>query len=314
MKFSVGLQFTNDAFTDAIIKNKESLYEVYFSWGNTPNGRSNQLMSDKYTPWELVQKQEDVLKRLNDSNLKFNLLFNGNCYGVESQSWALMNKVGETIDYIKSKFNLSSITTTSPLIAKFVKANFEDIETRSSVNMEIGSVEGMDYLKNYFDGYYVKKELNRDLKEIEKLHKYATDNGKNLYLLANSGCLNNCSAHNFHNNLVSHEEEIAKMNNAYQFPGICKEFIKDENNLKKLIERTNFIRPEDISLYEPYFKSAKLATRVHRHPEMVLNSYVKQKFSGNILELLEPAHNIYPYIIENSRPLKLVKLNDIVQV
>ena len=33
--------------------------------------------------------------------------------------------------------------------------------------------------------------------------------GKELYMLANSGCLNNCSAHVFHDNLVAHEAQIA---------------------------------------------------------------------------------------------------------
>ena len=77
-----------------------------------------------------------------------------------------------------------------------------------------------------------------------------------------------------------------------------------------LIHDTNFVRPEDIGKYEPYFDGVKLATRVHRAPSMVLNSYIREKYSGNILELLEPAHSIYPYVIENGEPLRLVKINE----
>ena len=54
----------------------------------------------------------------------------------------------------------------------------------------------------------------------------------------------------------------------------------------------------------------KLATRVHRCPEMVLASYVGGRYSGNILELLEPAHSIYPYVVENGDPLRLIKLEE----
>ena len=43
MKFTVGLQFTNEAFLDCIVEQKEHIDEVYFSWGDFPNGRSNQL-------------------------------------------------------------------------------------------------------------------------------------------------------------------------------------------------------------------------------------------------------------------------------
>ena len=47
---------------------------------------------------------------------------------------------------------MASVTTTSPLIAKFIKNNFEELEVRASVNMEIGTVQGLDYLAEYFDG------------------------------------------------------------------------------------------------------------------------------------------------------------------
>lgn len=207
---------------------------------------------------------------------------------------------------------LRSISTTaSPLIAKFVKSNFQDVKTRASVNMEIGTVQGMDYLARYFDGYYMKRELNRDFAAIENLSNWCRDNGKELHLLANSGCLNHCSAHNFHDNLVAHETEISKMDNAYSFTGICREYLSSPEHYISLIRDTNFIRPEDIHKYEPYFETAKLATRIHRNPAMVLGSYVRGKYSGNILELLEPAHSIYPYVVENGDPLRLVKLEEV---
>ena len=41
MKFMVGLQNRNDDFLQSIIQNKEHIYEVYFSWGDFPNGRNN---------------------------------------------------------------------------------------------------------------------------------------------------------------------------------------------------------------------------------------------------------------------------------
>lgn len=310
MKFMVGLQFANKAFTDFIIENKEHINEVYFSWSDFPNGRSNQLMDSDLLPWQMQRLQTDTLELLNNSGIKMNVLFNANCYGAQSLSWHLFEKVGKTVDFLKNRYSLTSVTTTSPLIAKFVKANFNDIELRASVNMEIGSTEGMEYLLDYFDSFYLKRELNRDLDKISELSDFAASNGKKLYALANSGCLNNCSAHNFHDNLVAHEAEISQMNNAYEFNGICKEFLKKEENLKKLAQYTNFIRPEDISKYDTLFYAVKLATRVHKNPETVLKSYINQKYAGNILDILEPAHSIYPYVLENGEPLRLVKLDD----
>jgi hypothetical protein len=134
------------------------------------------------------------------------------------------------IDYISREYVLSSVTTSSILIAKFIKSNFEDIDVRASVNMEIGSVEGMSYVSDYFDSFYVRRELNRNLPMLLRLRKWCDENGKQMYLLANSGCLNNCSAHIFHDNLVAHEAEISAMDNGYQFRGVCWDFLSDENN------------------------------------------------------------------------------------
>ena len=310
MKFTVGLQYTDDAFLDCILENREHIAEVYFAWGDFPNGRSNQLQNAQYTPWELQQRQMQVLQRLAEGGLGMNLLFNANCYGEDSQSRAFFHRIGQTVEYIAQSYGLQSVTTASPLIAKFIQCNFPEIGVRASVNMEIGTVQGMDYLAEYFDGYYMKRELNRDLEAVETLSTWCAENGKKLHMLANSGCLNHCSAHNFHDNLVAHEHQIAKMDNAYQFGGICREYLRQESHYRALIEDTNFIRPEDIYKYEPYFETAKLATRIHRNPSMVLRSYIRGRYSGNILELLEPAHSIYPYIVENGDPLRLVKLDE----
>ena len=91
-------------------------------------------------------------------------------------------------------------------------------------------------------GYYIKRELNGDLNKIKELFRLAQANGKNLYLLANSGCPNDCSAHNFHDNLVAHESEIAQMDNAYDFHGTCHVYLKNERHYQALIEYTNFVR------------------------------------------------------------------------
>lgn len=308
MKFMVGLQYTKPELIDCIIELKSQISEVYFSWGDFPNGRSNQLETEGYMPWELQELQIKALKRLTEENISLNLLFNANCYGKDSQSRIFFEKIGGTVDYLLAHFNLRSITTTSPLIAKFIKQNFEELEVRASVNMEIGTIQGMRYLADYFDSYYMKRELNRDFEAIKVLSDWCKENGKKLYMLANSGCLNHCSAHNFHDNLVAHESEIAKMDNAYNFQGMCREYLKKEENYRVLINDTNFIRPEDMEKYDAYFESAKLATRIHRNPCIVVRSYCRGRYSGNLLELLEPAHNIYPYVIENGEPLKLKKI------
>ena len=70
-----------------------------------------------------------------------------------------------------------------------------------------------------------------------------------------------------------------------------------------MLDNTSYIRPEDICYYEEIFSAVKLATRVNSNPIKILKSYVNGKYSGSILDLLEPNHTsiIYPYLLENKK-------------
>lgn len=305
MKYSVGYQLRESSdFLESIIRNKDHIHEVYFSWGDFANGRNSQIRQDGMTPWEAQRKQETELRMISEQGIKLNLLFNATCYGKDSQSKAFFKKIGETISYIKDNMGLASITTTSPLIAKFVKQNFEGIDVRASVNLSIGTVEGMDYVKEYFDSFYLKRELNRDLNRIIELKDWCDHRGKTLYGLANSGCLNNCSAHVFHDNLVSHESEIASMDNGYAFEGICRKYLKKREDAHALLDYTSYIRPEDVHHYEGIFPAMKLATRVSMYPVRILKAYIEDHaYKGSVMDLLEPNHTgaLYPWLLENER-------------
>lgn len=305
MKFSVGYRVsTSNSIVNSIIKNRKNIYEVYFSWGDFANGRNSLGLNPDLTPWEEQNLMEKDLKTFTDNNISLNVLFNGMCYGKDSLSKSFFNKIGMTVDYLLRNYSLTSVTTTSPVIAKFIKSNFENLDVRASVNMGVNSIESFSYISDYFDSFYLARELNRNFNAIKKIKAWCDYNGKNLHALANSGCLNNCSAHTFHDNLVAHEKEIAQMDNGFAFEGICKTFLNKPENKEKIFEITNFIRPEDTYLYEGLFTSLKLATRVSRNPSAIINAYIKDSsFSGNTLDLLEPSHSgvFYPQILFNKK-------------
>lgn len=302
MKYIVGYPIEkNEAYLDEIAKRKSFVSEVYFSFVGVPNGRSSVLAEgSSITAIEQMRQIED-LKRLSGEGIKLNMLFNANCYGRESQSRSFFYRIGNIIELFKRECNLSSVTTSSPLIAKFVKANFEGLDVRASVNMEIGTPEGFSYVSELFDSFYIKREMNRNIAALMRMRSWCDENGKEMYLLANSGCLNDCSAHIFHDNLVAHEAEISEMDNGYQFTGVCRDFLSRKENFYKWLERTNFIRPEDIPLYEKITPAMKLATRVNPSPIRILRAYTEMRYRGAITELLEPDHTglFYPDYIEN---------------
>ena len=303
MQFSVGYTTgASERFLEEIVRLKKDIKEVYFSWGTMPSGRNAQTKVEALTPWEAQAKQLRDLTYLHREGLTFNLLFNANCYGEGAQSRAFFETVGETVEYVGTHFSLASVTTTSPLVAKFLKQNFKEIDVRASVNMGIGTTRAMDYVADLFDSFYVKRELNRDLNALGEIRRWCDQNGKEMYLLANSGCLADCAAHTFHDNLVAHEAGAEKMDNGSQFEGLCRTYLSQ--NKAALLTATSYIRPEDTALFEGLTPAMKLATRVHGCPERVLRAYIEKKsYCGNMAELLEPNHagTIYPYVLDNGR-------------
>ena len=281
MKFSAGYQ-ADEAWVDALVARRDALCDVYFAFGSMPSGRKA-VMSE--------ERQLEDLGRIADAGIPLHILFNANCYGARAQARSFFAEIGETIERFAADGALTGVTTTSPLVAKFVKDNFPQLETRASVNMEIGTAEGMDYLSDVFDGYYLKRELNRDLAAVRRIKEWCDAHGKRLYLLANSGCLNFCSSHVFHDNLVAHEAEIAREDNGYAYGGTCWKWLAKPENRAMWMERTNWIAPEDVANYEGLCTAMKLATRINEHPVRILESYATGSHLGDIMSLLEPNHS-----------------------
>ena len=307
MKFAVGYQLSENFeqdFIKIIEKYKDSISEVYFPWLDTASGRGSLVDNNGYFDWSVQEKLVSDLRKIKSMGIKTDLLFNGNCYGAEALSISLENRISSIIDYLnESEISVDIITTTSPAIAFTIKKNYKSIEVRASVNMRIGTIKGMQYLEDLFDSFYIQRDYNRDFVRIKELKFWCDKNEKKLLLLANSGCMSFCSCQTFHDNMVSHNSEIENRKNMPDFmPHSCWNHLKNQKNWSTLLQNT-WIRPEDLGNYDEYFDVVKLATRMHRLPAMVIDSYVKRRYYGNLLDLFEPGFGpaIAPYVIDNSR-------------
>lgn len=303
MKLFVGYQMcAGKSFLNGILACKEQIGEVYFSWDNMASGRSIVGLQQDLLPWEASQRQRQELSEIASAGIGLNLLLNANCYGARSLERSFFQSIGDLVDYLQKELNLVSVTTTSPIIGRFLRSNFTGLEVRASVNMEIGTPEGMDYLADSFDSFYVKRELNRDMSALRRLRQHCDETGKGLHMLANSGCLNNCSARQFHDNLVAHEQEIARMDNAFTFHSVCREFLGKDDHRQELLRLSNWVRPEDLHHYEGLVDGVKLATRISPNPLAILNAYAHRRYCGNVLDLMEPDFSglYYPTVLDNS--------------
>ena len=304
LKLSVGYQHSDEVpFSSIVARYRNSIEEVYFSWVDQPSGRSMLGGRDGFFDYSLQQDLTEQLRLIKADGIKLNLLFNANCYGEEAISRVLEGRVMSIIEHLEYEGVCpEGITTTSPAIAYIVKQHYSDIDVKASVNMRISSIEGMAYVSELFDSFCLAKECNRDIARLRELYDYARENGKRITLLANSGCLRNCSGQIFHDNMVAHEAEISKQKNIDFLPYTCYRLLRDTKNHSTVLKNT-WIRPEDIKNYEGLCDNIKLATRMHALPAMVIDAYARRSYSGNLLDLFEPGHGplLAPLVIDNDR-------------
>lgn len=304
LKLSVGYQYSEKfSFSKIVSDYAKSIDEVYFPWIDSASGRSMIGGYDGYFDYGLQNILLDELKRIKATDIKLDLLFNANCYGEEAMSEVLRGKVYSIIDFLEdSGVKPDIVTTTSPAIAFMVKQRYPEIELKASVNMKISTVKGMQYVSHLFDSFCVAKECNRDIERLKTLKAWAEENGKKLTILANSGCMRDCSGQIFHDNMVAHEQQISKQKNIEFVPYMCWQYLEDKKNFVSVLQNT-WIRPEDIDNYEGLVDTVKLATRAHQLPGMVIGAYARRMYSGNLLDLFEPGFGsaFAPYVIDSSK-------------
>ena len=304
LKLSVGYQYSEKFLFSKIVSDyAQSIEEVYFPWVDAASGRSMIGGYDGYFDYGLQNILIGELKKIKELGIKLDLLYNANCYGEDAMSEVLRGKVYSVIDFLDDNgIKVDVITTTSPAIACMVKEQYPEIELKASVNMKISTVKGMQYVAHLFDSFCVAKECNRDIEKLKMLKAWAQENGKKITILANSGCMRDCSGQIFHDNMVAHEYEISKQKNINFLPYMCWQYLKDKANYPAVLQNT-WIRPEDIDNYEGLVDTVKLATRAHQLPGMVIGAYARRMYSGNLLDLFEPGFGpaFAPYAIDSSK-------------
>jgi collagenase-like PrtC family protease len=305
MRFAIGYQLPDedDSTVEMVRDFRPHVAEVYFALPGQASGRSPLGRGDGWNVEEAKAVMREDLAELSGLGIDLVLLFNAACYGGNGISAAFARETVKTVSELRDSCGLSAVTTTSPFVARVLRESVPEVKVRASVNMRVGSERAMEYLAPFFDGYYLRRELNRCPGEIEQLKTWCDNHGKSLHLLANSGCLRDCAFQSFHDNLVAHESEAAQTENVpLKYPAPCWEFLDNPETQKRLLAN-DWIRPEDLRHYERWFDTAKLATRMHPRPRQVLSAYVRGRHAGNILDLLEPGHGalLGNAILDNTR-------------
>ena len=290
MKFSIGYQLPDedDSILEIARDYRDSICGVYFSMAGHSSARS--VVDGRA---EAMMMEE--LRAISDLGIPVTLLFNANCYGGRAISGEFRDEIARTVKGAMDLLDLREVTTTSPFVARVVKQRFATLRVCASVNMWIGTPQAMEYLGDDFDSFYLQREYNRDLRRLSRVKSWCDAHGKQLKLLANSGCMYMCAFHTFHDNLVAHEAEVARSGNVFsRYPSPCWDYMRGlpDAEAAACFLRSGWIFPGDVPRYEPYCSEMKLATRMHSNPRRVVMAYAGGRFHGNLLDLTEPSYSL----------------------
>ena len=291
--------FFNAPFQEACARHLGRIREVFFAWPGVLSCRP----APEFTP-EVRQRLLDDLSWARANGIELDTLFNSNCYGDEAISPELADFVSRVLNEMDAEGLFpDTVTTTSPFIATVLRRRFPQVKIRWSVNIRVHGTVGFESVLELFDSFYVSREHQRELDYLSAISDWAKAHGKVVGMQANSGCIRQCPFQTFHDNLHGHGDgrrpkdvETAK---EYDFSFFrCKTHYARGNHEDFL--RATWLRPEDMPEYEPFVDIVKLATRRHPDPVGVLDAYATYSHSGNLADLMDPAH-AFPKVFDNRR-------------
>lgn len=294
--FTIGYSIHHpEEIEKAITDFKQNISDIYCAWPNWYSGRIT--ISEQHK-----QKLINDLQKYSLMGLKFNVLFNSTYYpGIHTKQF--FKKFDKTIEeIINSNIALQSITCVSPIIARFVKRTYDNFKVIASVNCHWYTPQQFQQVKDIFDAFYLPRQHNRNFNMIKCFRKWADDHGKQLYLLANSGCMKYCA------NTINHQLEITQYDEQRTIFVDDKYTFQDDilpcvqYNIKYpllFLANSSFIQPEHISLYYDYFDKIKIASRGSNIPYENIKAYISQSYKGNLLQILQPIH----FDLNNGMPL-----------
>ena len=278
MKFSIGYNY-DIKLLSLLEAYRDNIEALYFPMPSQYLG-SGRFITQKGSYAKEIPR---LIKKCEELNIKSQLLLNATCegkIGLENDNFT------KIIDYIQRLKNLGlkSLVITNPVYISEIKKRVQPIIIESSVNCYVKNVEQALYLKNLgVDILTIDRDINRNIPLIREIRK---ESGLKIRLMLNEGCLRNCPFRGMLYNYIAHEA----LNPNSHIQGV----IPDQYCIKIYQENPEkffsipFVPPDALRHYSGAVDYYKLTTRAFStyKIESCLKAYIKQRFSGNLLQLL----------------------------
>lgn len=250
------------------------------------------------------------IEKCHARNIKFNYLMNPVC---TSNRLVFPDDHKEMLQFIDKivELGIDGVTLTSPLLCSIFQRRHPNIEITVGLYAWVFTIKQIMEWKNL--GAHVVtlgSNVTRDFPLLEAMMKLAKKISVKLRLIANNGCLKDCTYKNSHSGELAHSSQPQEKGS---------EFFVDYNMLQcNYIKMTSpdrfissdWIRPEDVGLYEALCEkndfrdlSIKLLDnwKSTQFLSRVIESYANGSFEGNLIDLLSfPREGAVKYTFEEN--------------
>ncbi len=212
-------------------------------------------------------------------------------------------KVDEYLDWVVNELKPEAVTISSHDLAKFVRSRYGSLKIYVSTIAAVSNIEQYD---NFMDvepsRIVLQYDTNRNWFQLESLAKHTQSVGVEIELMLNESCIRDCANRQAHYAALGATKE-----------GWDARFLTSCNSRKLIypyeLLKSNYIRPEDIRMYEDIgvnkFKITGRSKKAEWLPK-VIEAYQDRRFKGNLMRILgvDPSINAEEWIYINNSALE----------
>lgn len=299
-KFTLPLNWQEDYF-DVI--NFEGVVELYGKLREDFAGGGKSSMAQAEPSKRKVQQ---TVERAHKMGIEVNYLLNTTCIGNLEFTSGGYKKVRKILDWLAS-INVDTITVAMPFLLQLAKKHYPQFKVNISTQADVDSLEKAKYWEELGADMITLSHvgMNRNFGEIQRI----TENcACETQLIANMCCKRGCPFVTLHGNFNAHASQSWAKTNRYNIDYYFVSCLANHFSDPLYIIKSNWIRPEDIKVYEQLgIKRFKIAERGLKSSAVanIVEAYRKGSYEGNMLDLV-PSMSKYVFI-ENKNYIKSVK-------
>lgn len=304
--FKVGFNFTEELLNEIILINSNNycISEVY---GSTKELSYLTARPEYRLPEITREKFLFFVDKLNTNNISFNYVLNSNDIGSKQK---IIDRIPEIKRYISFliESGVTRFTVSLPIMAEIIRSVNSNVFIEISTIARIESISQIAIWKELYNINRVCVHLskNRNIQFLMNANKFCKENNIELCLMVNEFCGNglNCNGyitgpcifrdHCYSLHSKGYDENDSSKLNGYPLSK-CILMRASKINWIKL----NFIRPEDLFMYENIgINLFKITGRTASTEYIIriIHAYINRSYDGNLLSLwfdVNKNNNVY---------------------